>query len=91
MSFPIPVKLTVSGDVYIPIKLAGDQSIGVGLNTEIRESPIHNYEGPYEATPSASTQAFSMYGKFATEDFVVNPIPSNYGLITWDGGVLTVS
>lgn len=49
------------------------------------------YEGAYEATPTQETQTFATSGKVMRGDFVVNPIPSNYGLIMWDGSVLTVS
>ena len=49
------------------------------------------YEGAYEATPTQETQTFATSGKVMRGDFVVQPIPSNYGLITWDGSVLTVS
>lgn len=49
------------------------------------------YDGPYDATPSSAAQTFAMGGKLATQDFTVQPIPSNYGLVTWDGAVLTVS
>lgn len=49
------------------------------------------YDGPYDATPSSAAQTFPTTGKLMTADFVVNPIPSNYGLVTWDGAVLTVS
>lgn len=43
-------------------------------------------------TPTESTQTLSAdsgYGGLGT--VTVNPIPSNYGLITWDGNTLTVS
>lgn len=49
------------------------------------------YEGPYTVTPGAEAQHFSTTGKRFTEDLIVNPVPSNYGLITWDGSALTVS
>lgn len=49
------------------------------------------YEGPYEATPTSETQTFPTTAKLMTADFVVNPIPSNYGLIEWNGSVLRVS
>ena len=49
------------------------------------------YDGPYEATPDRDAQVFATSGKVMREDFVVQPIPSNWGLITWDGSVLTVS
>ena len=29
--------------------------------------------------------------KKATADIIINPIPRNYGLVTWNGSVLTVS
>lgn len=49
------------------------------------------YRGPYEVTPTSETQVLPTEGKRMTADVVVNPIPSNYGLITWDGSKLTVS
>jgi len=50
-----------------------------------------DYTGSYEVTPSAEIQTLPTSGKLLTLDVVVNPIPSNYGLITWDGSTITVS
>lgn len=52
---------------------------------------IPNYLGPYTVTPTQYTQILSTENKKATQDIVINPIPSNYGLITWNGSFLTVS
>lgn len=49
------------------------------------------YQGPYEATPSDQTQILRTADMTMTNDVVVNPIPSNYGLITWNGSTITVS
>ena len=49
------------------------------------------YDGPYEATPTAAAQTFATTGKLMVREFTVNPIPSNWGLITWNGATLTVS
>lgn len=49
------------------------------------------YTGDYEVTPSSETQTLSTNGLFMQADVIINPIPSNYGLITWDGSTLTVS
>lgn len=49
------------------------------------------YHGEYEVTPSAETQTLATQGKNLEQDIVINPIPSNYGLITWNGSTLTVS
>lgn len=51
----------------------------------------YNYDGPYEVTPSQSTQTLPTANKTLLNNVTVNPIPSNYGLITWNGSVLTVS
>lgn len=49
------------------------------------------YDGPYDATPSSAAQTFPTAGKLMVREFTVNPIPSNWGLITWNGSTLTVS
>ena len=53
--------------------------------------PLVPFEGPYEVTPSGSIQILPIEGMRATSNVVVNPIPHNYGLITWNGSYLTVS
>lgn len=49
------------------------------------------YDGEYEATPSENEQTLLTAGKVLAQDIVIQPIPSNYGLITWNGSTLTVS
>lgn len=49
------------------------------------------YTGAYEFTPTQDAQTVLISGLKATQDITINPIPSNYGLITWNGSFLTVS
>ena len=49
------------------------------------------YDGEYTFTPTAETQTIAINHKMATQDITINPIPSNWGLITWNGFTLTVS
>lgn len=49
------------------------------------------FAGPYEVTPTAETQTLTTSGLYMAQDVTINPIPSNYGLITWNGSTLTVS
>lgn len=51
----------------------------------------HDYDGEYEFTPTQSTQIVPTADKTLEQNIKINPIPSNYGLITWNGSVLTVS
>ena len=52
---------------------------------------VEFYDGPYDFTPTQEEQTIQINGKTAVGNITINPIPSNYGLITWDGSVLTVS
>lgn len=49
------------------------------------------YEGEYTVTPSDLAQTIPAQGKTFLHDLIIEPIPSNYGLITWNGSTLTVS
>lgn len=49
------------------------------------------YEGDYSFTPSSEEQVVPIAGKTATENIVIDPIPSNYALVTWDGVSLRFS
>ena len=50
-----------------------------------------SYGGPYEVTPSSETQTLETDSFYMNGNITINPIPSTYGLITWDGSSLTVS
>lgn len=49
------------------------------------------YKGQTEITPSDKKQVLATEGKHLSSDIIVNPIPSNYGLITYDGSNLRIS
>lgn len=66
-----------------------DVSLGNSIVKEYVDTEA--YIGEYEVTPSSETQTLDTAGKRMTRPVVVNPIPNNYGLITWNGSFLTVS
>lgn len=49
------------------------------------------YQGMTTIIPSKNKQILTTSGCMMAQDIVVESIPSNYGLITWNGSVLTVS
>ena len=49
-----------------------------------------DYTGPYEVTPTGEQQILETAGKTLEANIVINPVPNYYGLIEWDGNVLTV-
>ena len=64
---------------------------GVELTNKIEYSELPSYDGMTEVTPSSETQILETRNTALYENIIINPIPSNYGLITWDGSTLTVS
>lgn len=68
-------------------------TLGVALGTPVVKEyvDVQTYTGEYEVTPSAETQTLDTAGLRLTRPVTVNPIPQNYGLITYNGAVLTVS
>ena len=49
------------------------------------------YDGPYEFTPTADEQTVRIAHMQVTQNITINPIPSNYGLVTYNGSVITIS
>lgn len=92
MNVPYKVPLMVSTDgtavnlgVQEPKSVALDMSVGV--YAQIGE----HYHGSYEVTPSSEAQVLDTDTLILDGNITINPIPSNYGLITWDGSTITVS
>ena len=91
---PMQVNMTVADTSFIVPMQVAVSGVIVDMNSSTNVAPLPPpppYEGDYTVTPSASTQTLSTAGMKMTGDVTINPIPSNYGLITWDGTTITVS
>ena len=75
---------TISGSLSASETITGELTIP----SAILPPP---YEGPYEVTPGEDTQTLATDSLYMRGNITINPIPSNYGLITWNGSTLTVS
>ena len=75
---------TITGYISASARLSGTLQIPSAVGTI-------PYDGPYEFTPTETTQTVEIESRTASHDITIHPIPSNYGLITWDGVTLTVS
>lgn len=87
----VPMQVSVS-EVLLPVAVAaGAVSIPVQVAAayQMREGEI--YDGSYEFTPTRETQTVGTAGKLLLENIVINPIPQNYGLVTYNGSIITVS
>jgi len=74
------VKIGGAGERHAAISVQGTGMI-----------PAPKYDGPYEFTPTAEEQTVRIARLQAKQDITINPIPSNYGLVTYNGSVITIS
>lgn len=56
-----------------------------------RNTSASEYSGSYEFTPTRKTQIVQTENKLLLRNIVIEPIPKNYGLITWNGSFLKVT
>ena len=88
----VTVEANLSGSVIaVTPSLSGNIVADGLLSTIIRHSQMEEYEGPFEFTPTQETQTIPTDHTVLLDNITINPIPSNYGLITWNGATLTVS
>ena len=87
----IHIKAIESGAGSTRVKSVSSETTLKAKDLQMGGGSIVPYTGAYTFTPTTSTQTIEIDGKTASQDITINPIPSNYGLITWNGSTLTVS
>lgn len=87
------MKLSVSFDPKALNVSFTTPNVNIGTSTQITRDFVDRdpYTGAYEVTPSAETQVLETNNMRMTGNVTINPIPNNYGLITWNGSIITVS
>ena len=80
-------EIVLDGELSLNIPMDGE----VGTVMKVVEHDLPTYTGETVITPSTTEQVLATAEKVVTRNIVINPIPSNYGLITWNGSTLTVS
>lgn len=79
-----PIEISLEVEERLP-------SLSLGIESPIIVTQAKNFQEK-TVTPSEYTQIVRADdGHDALSSVRVNPIPSNYGRITWNGSVLTVS
>lgn len=68
-------------------------SMGISIGNPVARDYVERdpYTGEYTVTPSAETQTLQTDNLRMTDNITIEPIPQNYGLITWNGSIITVS
>lgn len=86
-----PVSLTIDEHDETTFVLDEQQATTLGIDERIEIVSLPEYAGSYEVTPTSSAQVLATSGRAMMADVTIAPIPNNYGLISYSGGVITVS
>lgn len=97
MSYPVttiivPVTLSESRTI-VPVQLgSNDELIPMQYTAPIQFiERVDWYDGAYDFTPSEQAQTIEISDKTARANIIIEPIPSNYGRITYNGSTIMVS
>ena len=74
------IEISGGGERHATISVTGSGAV-----------PVPHYTGPYEFTPTAEEQRVKIARKHAEEHIIIHPIPRNYGLVTYNGSIITIS
>lgn len=83
-------------EIPIVVNFDTEENFGVSFDGDLNVdfSGMHTageYTGTYEFTPSDVAQEIPTSNKILTQNIVINPIPSNYGLVAYDGSILSIT
>ena len=91
MNETIVLDVQVSEQYDVDVSVDGNIEAETDGSIVVNKIVADNFEGAYEYTPTQDVQIIEIAQKKAVQNITINPIPSNYGKITWNGSALTVS
>lgn len=89
------IKVVLDGECSLETTIDGDCDLLTVIDGEavqvIEVSRQNYYQGDYVVTPAENQQTLITSNMLMADNLIIEPIPQNYGLITWDGTTLKVS
>jgi len=83
-------KVSFSDENAFSARLTGAEQFDANLTETVTKMVAEYYEGPYEFTPGEEEQTIPVEDLVSTQNIKINPIPLNYGRLTYSGGILKV-
>lgn len=84
------IRLSFAEEPVVNLTVADEPPKNLSIPGQVIIGP-DEYQGDYTVTPSQTAQVLLTKSTQLTDNITIEPIPSNYGLITWNGSTLTVS
>lgn len=71
--------------------IRGNVNSSSRISAKVDVNHASAYKGEYVITPTTYEQILNTAGKIMAKEVIVERIPRNYGLVTWNGSFLMVS
>ena len=86
------IPMTVADNtIIVPAKISSnEQTVNCEVSTSIVQM-AEDYIGDYNLIPTNEQTILQTKGHIMKDNITIEPIPKNYGLITWNGSVLTIT
>lgn len=88
MSFPAQIDVVFSNEETFVCALQDETAFNVSMGEAYMPE---SYHGSVDITPTTDVQVLATQGKVLDTNITIEPIPNNYGLITYNGSIITVS
>ena len=80
------IRAIIAGGATVTASVTG----AAGLSASVDKAVGMPYQGAYTITPGEEAQTIPTAGANLAQDIIIEPIPSNYGRIGYDGSVISV-
>lgn len=90
----ISTSVEIGGTLTPVCSIQGALQAAIALEGELTVPSVIDaqpYQGEYHITPDQDSHILNTNGKYLSRNVVIDPIPGNYGLITWNGVTLMIS
>lgn len=87
-SFPAQIDVVFSNEETFACTLQDETAFNVSMGEAYMPE---SYQGSVDVTPTNTIQVLATQGKVLDSNITIEPIPNNYGLITYNGSYITVS
>lgn len=89
---PCGVDFYIEDEPEVLFEIEDEESVELEIGDALIISGVYpEYEGTYHVTPAPETQILETRNRVLLERITIDPIPQNYGRITYNGSFITVS
>lgn len=78
-------------DFEVPISVFDSEPVEIEIDATGYPVYPNTYTGTYDVVPKMTEQVLETKGLTMLDNVTIEKIPDCYGLITWNGAILTVS